>query len=93
MAKIKVIFPSILTNVTNGEKLVNLDASNLGEAVNLLVKKYGTAFSDKVFDSPGKVRRLLNFYINGKNMHHLKDFETILRDGDEVSLLPAVGGG
>lgn len=93
MSKVKIIFPAVFTKVTGGEKIVEVNASNLLEAINNLGEKYGPQFRNRVFESPGQVRRLLNFYINGKNIQHMSGFETHLNEGDEVSILPAVSGG
>jgi len=93
VAKVKIIIPSLLSKVTGGEKEVAVSAATLTEALRQLIAKYGDAFEERVFDSTGKPKGLLNFYINGKNVHFLKGVETQLKDGDEVLILPAVGGG
>lgn len=93
MAKVKVIFPSVIVSVTAGEKETELTASTLSEAIDKLVAKYGDKFKDRVLDSSGKPKRLLNFYVNGKNIRFLKNLETTLNDGDKISILPLVSGG
>ncbi len=93
MSKIKVVLPSVMAGVTGGERRTEVVASNLGEVVDRLVEKYGDPFKAKIYDSPGRLRRLLNFYVNGKNAHYLGGLEAPLKDGDEVSILPAVSGG
>ncbi len=93
MAKVKVVFPSVITGVTAGEKKTEVTASTLREVVDKLVVKYGDAFRKKIFDPSGKLKRLLNFYVNGKNVRFLKQLETPLNDNDEVSILPTVSGG
>lgn len=93
MAGVKVTFPSLLTSITKGEKEVKVEASTLGEAIDKLVVRYGGEFKDRVLDDEGRPRRLLNFFINGKNARFLKDLETPLKDEDEVFILPAVSGG
>ena len=93
MAKVKVIFPSVIVSVTAGEKETELTASTLNEAIDKLVAKYGDKFKDRVLDSSSKPKRLLNFYVNGKNIRFLKNLETTLNDGDKISILPLVSGG
>ncbi len=89
----KVVFPSVITSVTAGEKKTEVSASTLREVVDKLVVKYGDAFRERIFDPSGKLKRLLNFYVNGKNVRFLKQLETPLNDNDEVSILPTVSGG
>jgi len=93
MGKVKVVFPSVLGAVTNGEKTAEVEAANLSEVLHKLTERYGEKFAKRIFESPGKVRHFLNFYVNGKNIRHLDGVDTPLSDGDEVSILPAVSGG
>ncbi len=93
MAKIRFTVPGVLASVTGGNRQVDLEASTVKEALSLLVSKYGEEFERRVFDVTGQPKRLLNFYVNGKNVRFLSNLDTQLKDGDEVMLLPAVGGG
>jgi len=51
------------------------------------------SFKDRILNSSGKPRRLLNFFVNGKNTRFLKNLETSLKDDAEFSILPIVSGG
>lgn len=93
LAKIKFIVPNILANITGGNREIPMDVSNIREAINSLVSQYGEEFERRVLEPTGEPRRLLNFYVNGKNIRFLSNLETDLNEGDEVMLLPAVGGG
>ncbi|HJN57905.1 MAG: MoaD family protein [Nitrososphaerales archaeon] len=93
MAKIKFTVPGVLASITGGIREIEVDAATVGDAVSLLVSKYGSEFERRILDPTGKPKRLLNFYVNGKNIRFLSNFETKLNDGDIVMLLPAVGGG
>ncbi len=93
MAKIKFKVPRILANVTDGSGEIDLDVSTVREALSVLVSKHGEEFARRVLEPTGEPKRLLNFYVNGKNIRFLSNLDTELNDGDEVMLLPAVGGG
>ncbi|RLI41736.1 molybdopterin synthase sulfur carrier subunit [Candidatus Bathyarchaeota archaeon] len=93
LAKVKVVFPSVIANVTAGEREIEVSASTLREVIDRLVAKYGDAIRDRIFDSSGNLRKLLNFYVNGKNVSFLKQLETQLKDGDKILILPTVSGG
>ncbi|NLF03211.1 MAG: MoaD/ThiS family protein [Anaerolineales bacterium] len=43
--------------------------------------------------SEGELRRSLSVFINGEAMRHRDGFRTELRDGDEVRVIPTLGGG
>ncbi len=93
MAKIRFTVPGVLASVTGGNRQIDMEASTVREAISHLVSKYGEEFERRVLEPTGQPKRLLNFYINGKNVRFLSNLDTTLKDGDEVMLLPAVGGG
>lgn len=92
MGKVKVVFFGVLTKIT-GEKKGDLEAVTLGEAIERLIAKYGESLRNRVLDKRGYLRRFINVYVNGRDVRFLKNLETELNDGDEISIIPAVGGG
>ena len=92
MANIKFVIPSVL-NKGGGEKKVDVTASTLSEAFDKISQTMGEEFQRRVLNSDGTPRSLINIYINGKNMRFSGGMQTVLKDGDEVYMLPAVAGG
>jgi molybdopterin-synthase adenylyltransferase len=92
MANIKFTIPSVL-NKGGGEKKVNLTATTLSEAFAKISEQLGDEFKRRVLNPDGSPRSLINIYINGKNMRFSGGMETVLSDGDEIYVLPAVAGG
>jgi adenylyltransferase/sulfurtransferase len=92
MASIKFTIPSVL-NKGGGEKKINISATSLSEAFNKISEQLGDEFKRRVLNPDGTPRSLINIYINGKNMRFSGGMETILNDGDEIYILPAVAGG
>lgn len=90
---VKVVFPAIIAKVTNGEREVIVSASTINDALIQLSTKYGTSFKETIFDSSGKPKRFLNFYLNGRNIRFIKNFDTALKITDVLTVLPSVGGG
>ena len=93
LAKVKIVLPSILAGIVSDEKVAEVVATTLGEALNKLAERYGDSFKKKICDFDGKPRRLLNLYVNGTNVRFLDRLDTKLQDGDEISILPTVSGG
>jgi len=58
-----------------------------------LSKTYGNEFVDYVFDELGNVRGHLQFLVNGKSITTMQGFKTTLKNGDQIAILPPVGGG
>jgi molybdopterin synthase sulfur carrier subunit len=48
---------------------------------------------ERLLDEAGQIRRFVNIYINGDDVRFLDGLKTALKDGDEVSIVPAVAGG
>jgi MoaD family protein len=67
--------------------------SSVGDLIDLLVGRYGGDFTRYVYDGEKRVRDYLSFMLNGINVNSLEGFETLLKDGDVLSILPPVGGG
>jgi molybdopterin converting factor small subunit len=92
LASIKFTIPSVL-NKGGGEKKVDISAATLSEAFTKISENMGDEFQRRVLNPDGTPRSLINIYINGKNMRFLGGMQTILKEGDEVYILPAVAGG
>jgi molybdopterin synthase sulfur carrier subunit len=48
---------------------------------------------DRLCDDKGELRRFVNIYVNEEDIRFLKGKDTSLKDGDEVSIVPAIAGG
>lgn len=76
--------------------IVNLsmpEGATVGEALQALAKQYGERFRNYVYDEEGGVREHLIYLINGESINALRGFETVLREGDSLVILPPIGGG
>ena len=91
MAK-KVRIPTPLRKLTNNEELVEINGATIGEAIAELQTRY-PGIKDRLLDETGAVRRFVNVYVNEEDIRFLQNQETKLRDGDEVSIIPAIAGG
>lgn len=61
-----------------------------------MIDNLNTSYSglkDRLCDDKGELRRFVNVYVNEEDIRFLKGKDTILKDGDEVSIVPAIAGG
>jgi molybdopterin synthase sulfur carrier subunit len=65
----------------------------VSEALAALVSEFGEKFKSELFDTNCEVKGSLNFLVNNRNTRFLKQLETELNEGDQLTILPAVGGG
>jgi molybdopterin synthase sulfur carrier subunit len=91
MAK-KVRIPTPLRKLTNNEELVEINSNTIGEAITELQNRF-PGIQERLVDEKGEVRRFVNVYVNEEDIRFLKNRETPLKDGDEVSIIPAIAGG
>ena len=92
MANITFTIPSVL-NQGGGEKKTEISADSLAVAFAKISESMGDDFKRRVLENDGTPRSLINIYINGKNAKFSDGMNTVLKDGDEVYILPAVAGG
>jgi molybdopterin synthase sulfur carrier subunit len=78
---VTVKIPTQLRAATGGESTVEVEGSNVGEAL------------DAVFAAYGTLRRFVNVYVEGEDIRFQQGLETAINEGDEVTILPAVAGG
>ena len=91
MAK-KVRIPTPLRKLTNNEEVVEVDAVTIGAAITELQSRY-PGIKERLMDESGQVRRFVNVYVNEEDIRFLKNQDTPLKDGDEISIIPAIAGG
>ncbi len=92
MARVKVRIPTPLQKITQNKQEVESNANNIKELILDLEKQF-PGIKDRLLDENGKIRRFLNFYVNDEDIRFLKQDETPLSDGNEVSIIPAIAGG
>src|SRR5688500_4895486 len=91
MAK-KVRIPTPLRKLTNNEEIVEVNAVTIGDAITELQARY-PGIKERLVDESGAVRRFVNVYVNEEDIRFLQNQQTKLKDGDEVSIIPAIAGG
>lgn len=89
---IKVRIPTPLRKLTNEEELVQVEAKTVGDAITQLQSRF-PGIQERLVDEGGAVRRFVNVYVNEEDIRFLKNQETTLKDGDEISIIPAIAGG
>ncbi|HTB85876.1 MAG TPA: ubiquitin-like small modifier protein 1 [Candidatus Sulfotelmatobacter sp.] len=88
----KVRIPTPLRKLTNNEELVEVTAATIGDAINELQTRF-PGIAERLIDDKGEVRRFVNVYVNEEDIRFLQNKATPLKDGDEISIIPAIAGG
>jgi molybdopterin synthase sulfur carrier subunit len=89
---IKVRIPTPLRPMTGGKNEVEIAGSSVAE----IIENLGAAHpgvKERICDEQGEVRRFINIYVNEEDIRFLTGKETPLKEGDEMSIIPAIAGG
>ena len=88
----KVRIPTPLRKLTNNEDIVEIKAGTIGDAIVELQTRF-PGIKERLVDDRGEVRRFVNVYVNEEDIRFLQNQQTPIKDGDEVSIIPAIAGG
>ena len=78
--------------LTNEQELVQAAGANIGELIDDLEKTY-PGIKERLCDQNGNVRRFVNIFLNDEDIRFLEDKGTAVKEGDEISIVPAIAGG
>lgn len=89
---IKVRIPMPLQKFTNNQAEVSAEGGNITELIENLEKNF-PGIRERVYDENNKLRKFINVYVNEEDIRFLQLDKTTLKEGDEVSIVPAIAGG
>ncbi len=89
---VKVRIPTPLRKLTNDQEVVEVMATTISGAIGELQGQF-PGIKERLVDETGAVRRFVNVYVNEEDIRFLQNQQTVLKDGDEVSIIPAIAGG
>ncbi|MBD2354462.1 MoaD/ThiS family protein [Tolypothrix sp. FACHB-123] len=89
---VTVLVPTALQKFTDNQAVLECNASNIAELFDSL-ETACPGIKSRLCDEAGAPRRFLNLYVNSEDIRFLEGIATTLKDGDEVSIVPAVAGG
>lgn len=89
---VKVRIPTPLRNLTKGQGEIEVEGSSVGELIRNLDGKFA-GIRERLCGDEGSIRRFINIYVNEEDIRFLQGLETPLKEGDEVSIVPAIAGG
>jgi molybdopterin synthase sulfur carrier subunit len=89
---IEVKIPTILRSYTGGAKAVDGDGETLSALIDNLDGTH-PGIKNRLITDDGGLHRFVNVYVNDEDVRFTGSLETALKDGDAVTILPAVAGG
>jgi molybdopterin synthase sulfur carrier subunit len=89
---VQVRIPTPLRKFTGGRDTVEATGTSIGAILADLDSKH-PGLRERICEADGTVRRFVNLYINGDDIRFLENLNSSVKDGDEVSIVPAIAGG
>ena len=89
---IKVRIPTPLMKLTDNQSEVSAEGETISDIINNLENQFN-GIKDRICEENGAPRRFINIYINEEDIRFLEGEKTTVKDGDEISIIPAIAGG
>ena len=89
---ISVRIPTPLRKFTGGAESVTASGATVAAVVQDVESRH-PGLKERICDDAGKVRRFVNVYVNGEDIRFLGSLDTPVKEGDEISIVPALAGG
>jgi molybdopterin synthase sulfur carrier subunit len=88
----KVRIPAPLRKLTKDQAMVEVSGATVEDIITSLETNY-PGFKERVCDESGQIRRFINVFVNGEDIRFKEGAKTQVKDGSEVSIIPAIAGG
>jgi molybdopterin synthase sulfur carrier subunit len=89
---VKVRIPTPLMKLTNDQSEVSAEGATIADILNNLESQYN-GIKERICDETGAPRRFINIYLNEEDIRFLEGEKTIVKEGDDISIIPAIAGG
>jgi sulfur-carrier protein len=89
---VEVKLPTILRQHAGGDASVAGAGDTVRQVLDDLDGRY-PGLKARIVADDGAIHRFVNVYLNDEDVRYLGALETAVRDGDTISILPAVAGG
>ena len=89
---INVKIPTPLRKLTHDQDTVQATGANVQAIIENLEKQF-PGLKERICDEQGEVRRFVNIYLNDQDIRFAQGKATAVKDGDEISIIPAIAGG
>lgn len=89
---VTVRIPTTMRPISGGASSVEVPAGTLGEVLKALDAAHN-GFGERLFDGAGELHKFVNIFVSDDDVRYLQGLDTPVKDGDTVSIIPAVAGG
>lgn len=87
-----VRIPTPLRKFTGGNEEVAAAGATIGEVLADLERSH-PGIRERICDESGQLRRFVNVFLRDEDIRFQQNLATPVKDGDEISIVPAIAGG
>lgn len=89
---VTVRIPTTMRPISGGASTVQVEGSTLRDVLVALNAAHN-GFSERLFDDAGELHKFVNIFVSDDDVRYMNGLDTPVKDGDTVSIIPAVAGG
>jgi MoaD family protein len=89
---VRVKLHSAMRNLAGGSSSVEVEGATVRQALEDLASRH-EGLAARLFEEDGGIRRFVNVFVDDEDIRHREGPETKVKDGQTISVLPAVAGG
>src|SRR5437868_2838028 len=89
---VTVFIPTALRQFAGDRAEISVEASTVGEALDKVTGEHAE-LRKHLYGDGGALRNFVNVYVNDEDIRAAERLETPVRDGDTISIVPAIAGG
>jgi molybdopterin synthase sulfur carrier subunit len=89
---VQVLIPTPLRKFTHNEETVTTAPGTIATLITDLDRQF-PGIGARLTDDQGELRRFVNIYVNEEDIRFLSGKDTPIKEGDAVSIVPAIAGG
>jgi len=89
---VTVRIPTTMRPISGGASTVSVEGATLRDVLYALNAAHN-GFSERLFDDAGELHKFVNIFVSDDDVRYMNGLDTPVKDGDTVSIIPAVAGG
>jgi len=93
MANVILKLMTIFSTDVGVSEIQYTSVEKLGDVIDLFMNKYGNKIRKSFINKRGKLESHVVILVNGRNYLFLDEFNTKLKDGDQIVISPPLVGG
>ena len=89
---ITITLPTVLAKLADDQRTIEASGATLGETIADVATRF-PQLAPRLRDADGNPYTFVTFYLNDEDIRFTGGFAAPVRDGDEVTVVPAIAGG